>query len=58
MVAASEGLGYIILKSQRFLATDVIFMGLLMIGLIGLATDFLLRLLTRILVPWHRRLSD
>ena len=58
MVAASEGLGYIILKSQRFLATDVIFMGLLMIGLIGLATDFLLRLLTRILVPWHKRLSD
>ena len=58
MVAASEGLGYIILKSQRFLATDVIFMGLLLIGLIGLATDFLLRLLTRILVPWHRRLSD
>ncbi|MBO4765150.1 MAG: ABC transporter permease [Bacteroidales bacterium] len=58
MVAASEGLGYIILKSQRFLATDVIFMGVLMIGLIGLATDFLLRLLTRILVPWHKRLSD
>lgn len=58
MVAASEGLGYIILKSQRFLATDVIFMGLLMIGLIGLATDFLLRLLTKILVPWHKRLSD
>ena len=58
MVAASEGLGYIILKSQRFLATDVIFMGLLMIGLIGLATDFLLRLLTKILVPWYKRLSD
>jgi ABC-type nitrate/sulfonate/bicarbonate transport system permease component len=33
-------------------------MGLLMIGLIGLATDFLLRLLTRILVPWYKRLSD
>ena len=25
MVAAAAGLGYIILKSQRFLATDVIF---------------------------------
>ncbi len=58
MVAASAGLGYIILKSQRFLATDVIFAGLIMIGLIGLATDFLLRFLTKAIVPWHERLGD
>lgn len=58
MVAASAGLGYIILKSQRFLATDVIFAGLIMIGLIGLVTDFLLRLLTKAIVPWHERLGD
>lgn len=58
MVAASAGLGYIILKSQRFLATDVIFAGLIMIGVIGLVTDFILRLLTRVIVPWHDRLGD
>ncbi len=58
MVAASSGLGYIILKSQRFLATDVIFMGLILIGLIGLLTDFLLRLLSGVLVPWYKRLGD
>lgn len=58
MVAASEGLGFIILKSQRFLATDVIFSGLVMIGLIGLLTDLLFRGLTRLIVPWHKRLSD
>ena len=58
MVAASSGLGYIILKSQRFLATDVIFAGLIMIGLIGLVTDLLMRLLTRLLVPWYERLGD
>lgn len=58
MVAASAGLGYIILKSQRFLATDVIFSGLIMIGLIGLVTDFLIRILTRIIVPWHEKLGD
>ncbi|MBQ8877310.1 MAG: ABC transporter permease [Lachnospiraceae bacterium] len=58
MVAASAGLGYIILKSQRFLATDVIFAGLIMIGLIGLVTDFILRILTKIIVPWHERLGD
>ena len=58
MVASSEGLGYIILKSQRFLATDTIFMGLLLIGLIGLLTDFFLRMLSRLLVPWYKRLGD
>jgi len=58
MVAASAGLGYIILKSQRFLATDIIFAGLIMIGLIGLVTDFLLRALTKLVVPWHERLGD
>ena len=58
MVAASAGLGYIILKSQRFLATDIIFAGLIMIGLIGLVTDFLLRTLTKLVVPWHERLGD
>ena len=58
MVAAAAGLGYIILKSQRFLATDVIFAGLIMIGIIGLITDFLLRILTRLIVPWHERLGD
>ncbi|MBQ9014965.1 MAG: ABC transporter permease [Firmicutes bacterium] len=58
MVAASSGLGYIILKSQRFMGTDVIFMGLIFIGLIGLATDFVMRLLTRLIVPWHKRLGE
>lgn len=58
MVAAGSGLGYTILKSQRFMATDVIFGGLIMIGLIGLVTDFLMRILTKIVVPWHERLGD
>lgn len=58
MVASSAGLGYIILKSQRFLATDVIFAGLIMIGIIGLITDFLLRFLTKLIVPWNERLIE
>ena len=58
MVAAQNGLGYMILRSQRYLATDTIFAGLILIGLIGLITDFLFRLLTRIVAPWHERLTD
>lgn len=58
MVAANSGLGYIILKSQRFMATDVIFAGLILIGAIGLLTDWLMRLLTKLIVPWHDRLDQ
>ena len=58
MVAASSGLGYMILKSQRYLATDTIFAGLILIGLIGLITDWLFRLLTKIVAPWYERLTD
>ena len=58
MVAASSGLGYMILTSQRYLATDRIFAGLLLIGLIGLVTDWIFRILTRMAAPWYDRLSD
>lgn len=58
MVAASNGLGYMILRSQRYLATDTIFAGLILIGLIGLITDWLFRILTRVVAPWHERLTE
>lgn len=58
MVAASNGLGFMILRSQRYLATDTIFAGLLLIGLIGLITDWLFRLLSRAVAPWQERLGD
>jgi NitT/TauT family transport system permease protein len=52
MVAANSGLGYAILKAQRFLQTDRIFVGIILIGLIGLGTDQLLRWAHRRLFPW------
>jgi len=56
LVAASSGLGFAILKAQRFLQTDKIFAGILLIGFIGLAIDQLFRLLHRKAFPWmHTR---
>lgn len=52
LVAANSGLGFAILKAQRFLQTDKIFAGILLIGLIGLAIDQLFRLLHRRAFPW------
>lgn len=52
LVAADSGLGYSILKAQRFLNTNVIFVGILVIGLLGLMIDRLFVVLGRALFPW------
>jgi NitT/TauT family transport system permease protein len=56
LVAANSGLGYAILKAQRFLKTDTIFGGIILIGLIGLFMDQAFRWLHRKSFPWmHTR---
>ncbi len=52
LVAANSGLGYMILNAMRGLFTDVILLGILTIGILGLITDMLFKLLRRWLVPW------
>ncbi|NJN87421.1 MAG: ABC transporter permease [Leptolyngbyaceae cyanobacterium SL_7_1] len=54
LVAANEGLGKRISLAQRFLRTDEIFAGLIVIGLIGLAIDLLFRLLLKLSCRWAR----
>jgi NitT/TauT family transport system permease protein len=55
LVAANSGLGYAILKAQRFLQTDKIFAGIIIIGLIGLVTDQIFRWAHRVAFPWMHR---
>lgn len=52
MVAAREGLGYRILKAQRFLRVDIIFFYLLLIGALGVACDLLFRAFQSRRFPW------
>lgn len=52
LVAANEGLGKRISLAQRFLRTDEIFLGLIVIGLIGLLIDLGFRLLLRRSCRW------
>jgi len=52
LVAAQSGLGYAILRAQRYLQTDKIFAGILLIGLIGMVIDQLFRLAHRIAFPY------
>jgi NitT/TauT family transport system permease protein len=52
LVAANSGLGYAIVKAQRFLQTDKIFAGIILIGVIGLAMDQFFRWAHRAAFPW------
>ncbi len=56
MVAASQGLGFMILNASEFLVTDVVILGILVIGCIALASDALLRLAEHKLVPWKGKM--
>jgi NitT/TauT family transport system permease protein len=52
LVAANSGIGYAILKAQRFLQTEKIFAGILLIGFLGLVMDQGFRFIHRRLFPW------
>jgi taurine transport system permease protein len=51
MVAATSGIGYVIMLAGNYLNTAVVFSGILMIGMAGLALDALLRGLLRLADP-------
>jgi NitT/TauT family transport system permease protein len=52
LIGASSGIGHMITDSQALLATDQIIFGIIVIGLIGLASDLLFKALNRRLYPW------
>jgi NitT/TauT family transport system permease protein len=52
LIGASSGIGHMITDSQALLATDQIIFGIIVIGLIGLVSDFAFKWLNRRLFPW------
>jgi taurine transport system permease protein len=53
MVAATAGLGQMVLNASSFLRTDVVVMGIVLIGLVAWTFDLGMRALERRLVPWR-----
>ena len=52
LVAGNRGVGYFIIQSQRYLETDRVFAGILLIGLLGLATDQIFKFSAARLFRW------
>jgi taurine transport system permease protein len=55
MVAASLGLGQLVLNASNFLRTDIVVMGIIVIGLLAYGFDLLMRWVAHRLVPWKGR---
>ncbi|ARK92396.1 ABC transporter permease subunit [Burkholderia pseudomallei] len=53
LIAATRGLGFMVYSASRFLVTDVVIAGILVIGAIALALEIGLRALQRRLTPWR-----
>ncbi len=49
------GIGGMIREAQRFNQTDIVILGLFVIGLSGLLIDGILQRIDRILAPWRGR---
>ena len=56
MVAATKGLGYMVLSASQFLQTPVVIMGIFIIAIIAFGFDLLVRFAERRLVPWKGRM--
>lgn len=52
LVAAEKGSGMMIMVASKFQLTDIVIMGIIVIGVIGYTIDILMRKLENWLVPW------
>lgn len=52
LVAAEEGIGKMITTASKFQNTDIILLGVIIIGIVGFGIDMLMRWGERYLVPW------
>ncbi len=55
MVAAESGIGWMVLDASRYLRSDIVFMGIIVMGITGVALDSLAKLAQRKFVPWQGR---
>lgn len=55
LVAAEKGAGKMIIAASKFQLTDIVIVGIIIIGVIGYGIDMLMRMAENRLVPWKGR---
>jgi len=56
MVAANKGLGQMVLNASNFLRTDIVIMGIIVIGVVAYLFDLLMRYVEHVVVPWKGKI--
>ncbi len=57
LIAAQQGLGALIQNASSFFQLDIVYVGIICIGLVALTMDLLLRAASRRLVAWQDRIA-
>lgn len=52
MIASSTGLGWMVIDASHYLKSDVMFVGIILLGVTGMLIDYLLKLLEHRFVHW------
>lgn len=56
IVGSVSGMGFVIIQSQRLLQTDKVIADIIVVGLLGVLSDYLFRVLYRFFFPWSLKL--
>lgn len=57
IVGSTSGIGYVIIQSQRLLQTANVIGAIIVVGILGIASDFIFKWLYKILFPWAPKLD-
>jgi len=56
LIAATEGIGFMLYAASKFMMSDVVISGIVIIAFVALGMEILLRYLQKRLTPWHKEL--
>jgi sulfonate transport system permease protein len=54
LLASSEGIGYLMVWGRQLMQMDIVYIGIIVIGLVGVVLDFVLRFIESRLQTWRR----
>jgi len=55
MIAATAGIGWMVIDAYKYINTEVVFVGIIIMGLTGVLIDYILTLIERKVIFWTRK---
>lgn len=52
MVASTSGIGWLVLDASKFLRSDMVIMGIIIMSILAILLDFIVRVIEKYAVPW------